>query len=122
MPVDIIRADNGQYSQLDGYIIVFLVMGKSVQCIDKQSEGDSVGYGTELIEFPVGTFFFSRQVLASQYQGCKPQRDIDGKLPVPRGDGKNAACHRRSGCSRYGHYHGIDPHASSYLISGIDGT
>ena len=70
MPVDIIRADNGQYSQLDGYIIVFLVMGKSVQCIDKQSEGDSVGYGTELIEFPVGTFFFSRQVLASQYQGC----------------------------------------------------
>ena len=82
--MDIIRADNGQYSQLDGYIIVFLVMGKSVQCIDKQSEGDSVGYGTELIEFPVGTFFFSRQVLASQYQGCKPQRDIDGKQPMPR--------------------------------------
>ena len=49
----IISPDNCQYSKLYHYIIIVFVVGKSIQSVNQESEGDCIGYGTQLVELSV---------------------------------------------------------------------
>ena len=118
----VVGTDHCQHNQLNEKEVHFLMVGKSVQRVNEQTESDRIRDGTDIIEFTFRTLLLSWQVFDAEKQCSESQRHIDGKQPVPTGNGKNTARHRWSGGNRYGDYHCIDPHPPPDLALRIDVT
>ena len=96
-------------------------MGKSLQRIDEQAEGERVAQAADFVKrTPDALLRIAGQQLPADEEGGQSDGDVDEKQPVPRGKRQDGARHRRSGRRRHGHHHGVQTQSAPQVLGRID--